>query len=348
MRIATPMTAAAATAVAVVAASLVWVMPALSDSTSGPADCGAATQATITAGYQAASHTIYEGELASPEVTDDLRHVTSSNGLARGVADGDQAIVLAETHKIVYTHHWHIVRLRVLSPSGRVLADVGGPYVLAPVTGQITYHGAVVGRFVMSVQDDLGYEKLVTRFTGLPIELYRDGAPLMGRDFPLREVPPHLLAQGAPITVNGAKFVTFTYPVLAFPAGQLEVMLAIPAASAALEQASCAEVNAQTYGEISVHLAMLINVRNSPDTYVMLDHEFDPDKLTFVRSGSMQLAGSDGLPGPASIPDSGSVSYEGQAWLVYSFLAKHSIRVDILFPDTTAGGTGASGSSGAS
>ena len=244
-------------------------MPALSDSTSGAADCGAGTQATITAGYQAASHTIYEGELASPEVTDDLRHVTSSNGLARGVADGDQAIVRAETHKIVYTHHWHIVRL-------------------------------------------------------------------------------HLLAQGAPIMVNGAKVVTFTYPVLAFPAGQVEVMLAIPAASAALEQASCAEVNAQTYGEISVHLAMLINVRNSPDTYVMLGHEFDPDKLTFVRSGSIQLAGSNGLPGPASIPDSGSVSYEGQVWLVYSFLAKHSIRVYILFPDTTAGGTGASGSTGAS
>jgi hypothetical protein len=142
--------------------------------------------------------------------------------------------------------------------------------------------------------------------------------------------------------------VTLTFPVLAFPAGQIEVLLAVPAASAALGQASCAEVNAQTYGEISVHLAMLIDVRNSAATYVMLDHEFDPDKLTFVRSGSMQLAGSEGLPGPAAIPDSGSVSYEGQAWIVYSFLARDSIRVYILFPDTTAGATGASGSTGAS
>jgi hypothetical protein len=200
----------------------------------------------------------------------------------------------------------------------------------------------------MSVQDDLGYEKLVTRFTGLPIELYRNGTPLMGRDIAPRQAPEHLPAQGTPITVSGAKFVTLTYPVLAFPAGQIEVMLAIPAASAALGQASCAEVNAQTYGEISVHVAMLINLRDSAGTYVMLDHEFDPDKLTFVRSGSMQLAGSDGLPGPAAIPDSGSVSYEGHAWLVYSFLARHSTRVYILFPDTTMGGTGASGSTGTS
>ncbi|MGD0981418.1 MAG: hypothetical protein ABR946_08035, partial [Solirubrobacteraceae bacterium] len=314
----------------------------------GTAACGTGAQAIVTAGYQAAGDTIYEGELDSPEVTDDLRHVTSSNSLAAAVADGDQAVVRAETHRIVYTRHWHIVRLRVISLSGRVLADVGGPYVLAPVTGQITYHGTLVGRFVMSVQDDLGYEKLVTRFTGLPIELYRNGAPLMGRDFPARQAPDHLLAQGTPITVNGAKFVTLTYPLLAFPTGQIEVMLAIPAASAALAQASCAEVNAQTYGEISVHLAMLINVRDRAGTYVMLDHEFDPDKLTFVRSGSTQLAGSDGLPGPAAIPDAGSISYEGQVWLVYSFLARHSIRVYILFPDATAGATGASGSTGAS
>jgi hypothetical protein len=339
---------AAITAVAIAAAGLGWVVPALSDSTSGTADCGAGAQAVITAGYQAATHTIYAGELASLEVTDDLEHVTSSKRLASAVAGGDQTAVLAATHKIVYTHHWHIVRLRVLSSDGRVLADVGGPFVLAPVRGQISYHSAVVGRFVMSVQDDLGYEKLVTRFTGLPIELYRNGSPLMGRDFPRREVPPHLPLQGTPIRVNGVAYVTLIYPVLAFPSGEVDVTLAIPAATTALERASCADVDAQTYGEISIHLARLINVRNSSATYVMLDHEFDPGKLTFVRSGSIQVAGSDGLPGPPSIPDSGSVSYNGQTWLVYSFITRHSLRVYLLFPDTTGGGAGTTGATGAS
>jgi hypothetical protein len=330
------------------AASLAWVAPALSDSTTDAAGCGAAAQSIITAGYQDVTHTIYSGELDSPEVTDDLGHVTSASNLASAVAHGDRALVRAATHKIVYTLHWHIVRLRVRSRTGQVLADVGGPYVLAPVSGQIAYRGSVVGSFLMSVQDDLGYEKLVTRFTGLPIEFYRGGKPLMGRDFPAREVPPQLPSDGTPISVNGVRSVTLSYPVLAFPAGKVEVTLAIPAANAAQEQASCAEVNAQTYGAISVHLATLINVRKKPNAYVLLDHQFDPDKLTFVRIGSTQLAGSHDLPGPSTIPLSGSVSYDGQDWLVYSFIAKPAIRVYLLFPDSTPAGAGATGATGAS
>jgi len=166
----------------------------------------------------------------------------------------------------------------------------------------------------------------------------------MGRDFPCARCR-HICWRRVPDYGERRQVVTFTYPVLAFPAGQVEVMLAIPAASAALEQASCAEVKAQTYGEISVHLAMLINVRKPPRHYVMLDHEFDPDKLTFVRSGSMQLASSDGLPGPAPIlTAAASATRDSLARVLV--LAKHSIRVYILFPDTTAGATGASGSTG--
>jgi hypothetical protein len=348
MRIAKCHTAAATTAVAVAAISAAHIVPALRAFAAPAARCGAAAQHVITEAYEVTTRSIYADELASSEVTADRGHVTGATDLASAVAHDDAAAALAAATRIVYTHHWHIVRLRVLSSDGRVLADVGGPFVLAPVRGQISYHSAVVGRFVMSVQDDLGYEKLVTRFTGLPIELYRNGSPLMGRDFPRREVPPHLPLQGTPIRVNGVAYVTLIYPVLAFPSGEVDVTLAIPAATTALERASCADVDAQTYGEISIHLARLINVRNSSATYVMLDHEFDPGKLTFVRSGSIQVAGSDGLPGPPSIPDSGSVSYNGQTWLVYSFITRHSLRVYLLFPDTTGGGAGTTGATGAS
>jgi hypothetical protein len=80
----------------------------------------------------------------------------------------------------------------------------------------------------------------------------------------------------------------------------------------------------------------------------MLVHEFDPYKLTFVRRGTTQLAGSDGATGPASIPNSGSVSYDGQSWFVYSFVAKHGLHVYDLFPSNGAGSTGLSGPTGAS
>ena len=56
-----------------------------------------------------------------------------------------------------------------MTQGGKLLADVGGPYVLAPVRGVLRYHGRDRRRYVMSVQDDLGYVKLETRFIGLPL-----------------------------------------------------------------------------------------------------------------------------------------------------------------------------------
>ena len=336
----------AALAAAGVAAALTYAEPALSAPATATGVCGAAAQGVVNTAYSTATHAIYKGELASHEVTADLHHVTSATDLASAVAAGDATAALTATTRIVYTPVWHIVRLRVLTRSGQVLADVGGPDVLAPVTGDITFHGKVVGSFVMSVQDDLGYEKLVTRFTAIPIELYRGGAPLMGLDFPASQAPASVPPEGTPLTVNGVKSVSLSYRLLAFPTGTIQVLLAIPAASAALRQSSCAQVGADSYGTISVQLADLINLRKHAVPFVDLDHEFNPVELTFVRAGSSQLASSGNLPGPASIPDSGSLSYNGQNWIVYSFQARHGVHVYMLFPDTSVPGGGSSGQSG--
>jgi len=141
-------------------AGLAAIMPAGGTrSATSVAACGAATQASVVHDYRAMAAIIYEGELAGHEVKQDARHVRASRALAAGLADGDAAAVLAATEAVVYHPVWHIVRLRVSSPSGSVVADVGGPYVLAPVRGLIRYHGKTVGRYAMSVQDDAGYAK---------------------------------------------------------------------------------------------------------------------------------------------------------------------------------------------
>jgi hypothetical protein len=330
---------------ALLAASVaVAAAPAFSQSFGTP-PCARSTQSTITAAYQATTLDIYEAELASREVSQDLAHITSAPDLATAVADGDAAATLAATTRIVFTPFWHIVRLRVLSSSGQVLADVGGPYVLAPVTGHITYHGKVVGSFVMSVQDDLGYEKLVTRFTKLPIELYRNGRPLMGRDFPAADAPAHAPASGSPLTVGGVRSVADTYTVRAFPSGTTRVVLAIPRASAALKADSCAVVNAITYGEISTDVAKLFALPGDASSYVALDHEFDSQKLMFVRDGATQIASSSAQAGPVTIPRGGIITYAGQSWFVYSFVPIATLRVYILFPvaapSSTTGASGA-------
>ena len=309
--------------------------------------CGSATQSTLTNDYQSTTLSIYYTEMAGPEVRADLARVENAVDLASALSDHDLAATLAATKRLVLQDPgWHIVRLRVLSISGRVLADVGGPYVLAPVRGHITYHGAVVGKFVMSVQDDVGYEKLVTRFTALPIELYRDGTPLMGRDFPASEAPPQVPPNGTTITVRGVKSVTDSYYVLAFPNGHTDVLLAIPRATAALEADSCAEVTAQTYGNIAVDIAKQFPLPELAVSYIALDHGFDPAELLFVRKGATQIASSGAQRGPVTIPPGGSVTYKGQRWLVYSFVPARAVRVYILFPGgaSTSGPSGPSGS----
>jgi hypothetical protein len=292
-----------------------------------------ATQSTITAAYQTTTLSIYYTEMAGPEVRADLARVENAADLGTALADQDLAATLAATKRLVLQDPgWHIVRLRVLSPSGRVLADVGGPYVLAPVRGHITYHGAVVGRFVMSVQDDVGYEKLVTRFTALPMELYRDGTPLMGRDFPASEAPAQVPPNGTAITVRGVKSVADSYYVLAFPNGHTDVLLAIPRASAALEADSCADVTAHTYGTIAADIAKQFPLPKLAASYIALDHGFDPAELLFVRKGGTQIASSGAQSGPVTIPPSGSVTYKGRSWIVYSFIPVRAVRVYILFP----------------
>ena len=95
---------------------------------------------------------------------------------------GSARAVVEAVAALVFKPHWHIVRLRVVA--GGVLADVGGPEVPAPVSGSLRAHGRTLGRYVLSVQDDLGYVKLVTRFIGAPIDLYRNGSAVMGTLLP--------------------------------------------------------------------------------------------------------------------------------------------------------------------
>ena len=144
-----------------------------------PSPCGQASASTIGDVDATAAQRIYAGELHGSEVSADIAQITGSQALLSALARKEPAAVYAAVHAIVYTPHWHIVRLRVVS-AGRVIADVGGPDVIAPVSGSLSFRGRTVGSYVMSVQDDAGYVKLVSRFIGVPIDLYRNGAFLMG------------------------------------------------------------------------------------------------------------------------------------------------------------------------
>jgi hypothetical protein len=128
----------------------------------------------------------------------------------------------------------HIVRLRVFAaPAGaragtRLLADVGGPFVLAPVSGALTQGGRKIGSFVLSIQDDEGYLRLTRRLAGLRVLMYMGrGAHAALVKNSLGPEPGTVPARGR-YTYRGSTFNVYTLNARAFPSGPLTIRVLVP------------------------------------------------------------------------------------------------------------------------
>lgn len=291
---------------------------------SGP--CGPATSAVMVGVDEYVARRIYLAELGGYEVRADVARITGSTELLAALRASDQPAVYAAVHAIVYAPHWHIVRLRV-AQKGRVLADVGGPDIIAPVSGTLRAKGKVIASFVMSVQDDLGYTKLVSRFIDVPIDLYRGGSLVMGTLLPRPSSP----SNGESLAVAHDYYRALVFNTAAFPTGTLKVTLFVPAPTAALAVRSCAAVRTAAWGSIAGHVASRFAPLSAH--YEDFRHTLQgvTDGLVFVRSGSARLAGV----GPSRLPSSGTVKYHGRRWEVYSFAPSPPARIYFLTPTTT-------------
>lgn len=118
----------------------------------------------------------------------------------------------------------HVVRVRA-TLGEKLVADVGGPHVLAPIRGDVrNAHGRVVGHFLLSVQDDLGYVILAQRFAGAQTFLYEDRQLLLGSASPAPlSIPKH-----GEVLFDGVLYHAYSFTAEAFPKGRLEVSLLIP------------------------------------------------------------------------------------------------------------------------
>ncbi|MGA2006690.1 MAG: hypothetical protein ABSH27_03920 [Solirubrobacteraceae bacterium] len=290
--------------------------------------CGAATHAVLATADAQVLNNIYANENAGGEVTDDLAEITGSQALVSAVTQDDAAETFTAVEKLVYHPGWHIVRLRVLDASGHLLADVGGPYVIAPVSGVLrSPSGAVIGSFLMSVQDDVGVTKLETRFVGDPIGIYYRGH----RVAELGSVALPRTRPTAPLlTVGGVRYLAMTETYNAFPSGTLRAVILVPPPAQALTSESCASVRAGEFGRVASLLTGLlgpvvqhyygfaywVHVYTAADVFVL-----DPD-------GSVIAASNGSTPPP--LPLTGTVAYQGQNWLVFSFAPQPPTRVYLL------------------
>lgn len=306
--------------------SVVYSAAALA-ATSG--HCGTATTAATASVDARVAWRIYYGELHGSEVSADVARVRGDGKLLRALASSNEAAVYAAVNVLVYTHHWHIVRLRVVK-SGRVIADIGGPYIIAPVSGALQWQGRKVGSYVMSVQDDLGYVKLVSRFIGVPIDLYETppahGSFVMGT---LKPAPPASVQNGQSVTVGGGAYQAHALTALAFPTGTLRAVLFVPSSTNTMAARSCAAVQVAAWGNVAKHVAARFTPLSAHYRDFVGTLEGATANLAYVRAGSKQLAGG---PGPARIPRSGTVKYRGRSWSVYSWEPAPPARIYFLTP----------------
>ncbi len=270
---------------------------------------------------------IYASEVASSEVSSDKRQIESYEPLLSAVESGDRAAIDAAVHSLVYSHT-HIVRLRV-SRDGELLDDEGGPYILAPVTGTLRSHGRTIGSFAFSVQDDLGYVKLETRFIGAPLVLRGESGqiPVEG----LLSPGPASIPDLGPVSYHGTKYEAYSFAAHAYPSGRLRVSLLLPV-SHALQVQSCVKIKAQEFGTVAQRISRRFQLApSSLPPYVRLVQTMT-HALVYVRAGSRTLAGSTPAT-PPKLPSSGALRWHGSAYEVTSFQAPSSVgalRVFVL------------------
>jgi hypothetical protein len=166
---------------------------------------------------------IYQEELHSPSVSATLRHIEHSSAFIRAVAAHD-AIATRAAIVGFFGEHIHVVRVRV-TVDGKLLEDLGGPYVLAPVHGTVRSGGRVVGQFAMAIQDDAGYLRLAHLFTGAEILMRTGGRQVMGT---LSPGPANVPARG-PVSYGGRSYEAYSFTGEAFPSGPLRLSLLLGA-----------------------------------------------------------------------------------------------------------------------
>ena len=149
-----------------------------------------------------------------------LRHAAKNAAFRRAIASGSPAAVRAAIIGFFKDSRFHIVRVRAWKGS-QLITDVGGPYVISPASATIPG----VGRFMLSIQDDTGYIKLMHRFTGADVVLHQRGVTVPGSN--LSPGPPY--APGlTSVTYRGHTYRMYGFEAPAFPSGNLQVSVLVP------------------------------------------------------------------------------------------------------------------------
>jgi hypothetical protein len=175
--------------------------------------CGPTRAATVANTIGAIGERLFRDEAHGAATARVVHIVAADPGFERAVAAADPTALRAAIVRFFRDPSLHVVRIRAVTATGTLINDVGGPFVLAPASAPVSANGRAVGRVTLAIQDDLGYIKLMNRFTGAAVIVGTPAGPVPGSMLP------------APGSAPG-QVVTFT--AQAFTSGPLEISLLIP------------------------------------------------------------------------------------------------------------------------
>jgi hypothetical protein len=181
--------------------------------------CGASADDTTANTLSRIARLIYDGE-SGGRTLPQIRRVQSNQPLLEAVARRDPRATHAAIEALLTQH---IVRLRV-TVGGRLLSDVGGPYVLAPVSAPLRLGGRTIGSLTLSIQDDEGYKRLAARLAGLDSVMYM-GSQLVKSTI---GVSPGAVPTRGAFSYRGKDYRAYTLYAKAFPSGPLRITVLIP------------------------------------------------------------------------------------------------------------------------
>ncbi len=257
---------------------------------------------------------IYRDELEGPGAIHDREQVESYAPLLEALAEGNRSAIHEAVVALVYSHT-HIVRLRV-SQDGTLLADVGGPYIIAPTGGKLYYHGRLVGTYLLSVQDDRGFVGLEQRLEAVPLVLHVGSSRIpLGYTLHTGSVP---LPDEGLVTLGGRPFQAYSFNANAYPAGTLRISLLHPLVPPST--LTCGAVRIAEIGRIGRTIWYRFTQDKAPVGGFVGYAQRITGALTYVRAGASEIAGS-AQPGPTSIPTSGELRFGGVTYGVSSFAA---------------------------
>jgi hypothetical protein len=185
--------------------------------------CGATAAETATNAIGRVAMRIYAGELQGPRVSAIVHHVERSPAFRSAVLSDNPKAARAAIVGF-FRSHQHVVRVRALL-GDRLVRDLGGPFVLAPVEGALRGpRGHVRGHFLLAVQDDMGYMLLTSKFTGAQVLMRVGSRQVMSTLWP----GPAAIPDRGAVFYAGVNYQAFSFIGRAFPSGPLRISLLIP------------------------------------------------------------------------------------------------------------------------